>query len=197
MAAICIDAGHGGADPGAVWQNIREKDLNLVYALALDTELKKHGYKILMTRKNDTNVPPLLTRCRLINAHHQQKAPYFDAIISLHCNVAVEPNTLIANPRQKGLYVIYSAESERSIRLAETIAEQCGKDGFELNHQGLLSTVELGRSLAWIHKTLPTSVLVEMGFMTHPEELLHLQSDQYRSALVQSLAKGLSRFVAG
>jgi len=196
MANFCTDAGHGGPDSGAVWNVIQEKDLNLAFTLLLNEELKKRGHKVLTTRKSDRHVPPLGTRCRLINAHHRQQAPQFDAIISLHCNVAAVPDSSASGgyralPSRRGLYVIYSAESADSIALAQNIAERCKQAGIHLNHNGKLSTVELGRSLAWIHKTLPAAVLIELGFMTNPEELALLQSADYQQKLITAIADGI------
>ncbi len=201
MANLCTDAGHGGPDSGAVWNNIKEKDLNLAFVFLLNEELKQRGHKVFTTRKSDQHAPPLGTRCRLINAHHRQKAPQFDAIISLHCNVAAvaeasAPGGYRAIPSRRGLYVIYSAESADSAKLAKSIAERCAQAGIQLNHHGMLSTVELGRTLAWIHKTLPPAVLIELGFMTNPEELALLQSDEYRRTLIAAIAEGIEGAVS-
>lgn len=51
---ICIDAGHGGSDPGKVGNsNILEKDINLSLALKLQKLLEKKNYKVYMTRNGD------------------------------------------------------------------------------------------------------------------------------------------------
>ncbi len=199
MSYLCTDAGHGGPDSGAVWQNTREKDLNLAFTLRLNQELKQRGHQIYTTRKSDAHVPPLGVRCRLVNAHHRKQAPQFDAIVSIHCNVAVTRNPSTGEyeplPSRRGLYVIYSAESENSTRLAGRIAEKCAASNIALSHRGLLSTLELGRTLAWIHKTIPTSVLIELGFMTNPEELQLLQDEGYRQMLVTAIADGLDDYL--
>ena len=179
MAKICTDAGHGGRDTGAVWQDALEKDLNLLYTLKLNTELKKRGHTVYTTRTSDLQVPPLGTRCRLVNEHHRQQAPKFDLIVSIHCNAAAinENGIYKAVSSRRGLYVIYSQESGASEGAARAVSEQCAADNIHLNHQGMLSTVQLGRTLAWIHKTMPPAILIELGFMTNPEELALLKSD--------------------
>ena len=54
---ICIDAGHGGSDPGKVGNsNILEKDINLSLALKLQKLLEKKNYKVYMTRNGDYNL---------------------------------------------------------------------------------------------------------------------------------------------
>lgn len=199
MAVFCTDAGHGKPDTGAVWNGVMEKDLNLQVVKKLNRLLKDHGHKVWTTRLSDVHVPPLKTRCRLINRHHQLKRPQFDAIISIHCNVAARwddaLNKYIALPRHKGLYAIYSAESNAGTELARHIAESASRHDITLAHHGMLSTVELGRSLAWIHQTIPTSVLVELGFLTNPEEFELLQQDGYQQKLVEAIVAGMEAFV--
>ncbi len=197
MAKICTDAGHGGQDSSAVWQDALEKDLNLLYTKALNTELKKRGHTVFTTRTSDVQVPPLGTRCRLVNEHYRQQAPQFDLIVSIHCNAAAikENGVYKAVSSRRGLYVIYSQESEASRTAAQTISKQCAAADIHLNHHGRLSTVQLGRALAGIHKTIPPAVLIELGFMTNPEELALLKSDTYREEMVKTLADGIEKYL--
>lgn len=201
MANLCTDAGHGGGDSGAVWGNVREKDLNLIYTMALNTELKSRGHKVYTTRNSDVNVPSLQTRCDLVNEHHRRKAPQFDAIISVHCNVAAftDPATgeIRAAESHRGFYAIYSEESSKSKALAKALASRCAAEGITLKHDGMLSTVALRRALAWIHKTLPPAVLLELGFMTNPEELTLLQHSEYQTRLVAVIADGIESYLNG
>lgn len=50
---VFISAGHGGNDPGAVANGLKEKDINLVIALACEAELKRHGVEVKMRRTTD------------------------------------------------------------------------------------------------------------------------------------------------
>ncbi len=56
---IVIDPGHGGVDPGAVSRNgLREKDVVFAFAKVLEAELKRRGrYRTLLTRRIDVYVP--------------------------------------------------------------------------------------------------------------------------------------------
>lgn len=198
MATFCTDAGHGGRDSGASWHNVLEKNLNLVYTSLLNSALKERGHKVFTTRDRDSNVPNLSTRCRLVNAHQKQQAPEFDAIISIHCNVAAykENGIYKAKSDRRGFYAIYSQESQKSTQLAKAIAQACDNASLNLNHEGMLSTAQLGRSLAWIHKTTPTAVLLELGFMTNPEELTLLQSSDYQAKMVEALSVGIENYIS-
>ncbi len=198
MAKICTDAGHGGPDSGAVWQDALEKDLNLLFTTKLNAELKQRGHTVYTTRTSDVHVPPLGTRCRLVNEHHRQQAPQFDLIVSIHCNAAAvkESGVYKAVSSRRGLYVIYSQESDESRKAAMAVSQQTAADKIHLNHHGMLSTVQLGRTLAWIHKTIPPAILIELGFMTNPDELALLKSDTYREKMVTSLADGIENYLS-
>ena len=51
---IAMDPGHGGSDPGAVANGLREKDLTLAVSLALKEELESYdGVTVVMTRETD------------------------------------------------------------------------------------------------------------------------------------------------
>jgi N-acetylmuramoyl-L-alanine amidase len=74
---VVIDAGHGGTDTGARGTNLVEKDVVLQVAKILRTELERMGYRVVMTRNDDSN-PSYEDRTAAANA-------YRDAIfISLH-----------------------------------------------------------------------------------------------------------------
>lgn len=54
---ICVDAGHGGTDPGKVGvNNIEEKEINLQIAKKLRTSLEKQGFQVVMTRTGDADL---------------------------------------------------------------------------------------------------------------------------------------------
>src|SRR3990167_7350961 len=72
-----IDAGHGGLDPGAVGNGLREKDITLGVALELRDILELEGYQIIMTRESDIGVP--------LGAR-QQFGPAADFFLSIHVN---------------------------------------------------------------------------------------------------------------
>jgi len=80
---ICIDPGHGGYDPGAVGNGLKEKDITLKIALKV-RDLLKGACDIILTRDSDNTVwdssNDLATRCQIAN---NAGADYF---ISIHVN---------------------------------------------------------------------------------------------------------------
>lgn len=84
---ICIDPGHGGYDPGAVAQGVREKDITLKIGLQLRDLLRKAGFDVMMTRESDVSpggykqvAADLRERCRIANTKGA------DVFLSLHVN---------------------------------------------------------------------------------------------------------------
>ncbi|MEG0570362.1 MAG: N-acetylmuramoyl-L-alanine amidase, partial [Oscillospiraceae bacterium] len=82
---ICLDPGHGGKDAGAVNGSRYEKNDNLRIAFALETVLKRQGFNVLLTRKDDSYVS-LEERARIANKNSA------DLFLSLHRNSFSKPD---------------------------------------------------------------------------------------------------------
>ena len=79
MAKVFLGVGHGGKDPGAVANGLKEKDLNLAVALACKDELERHDVEVLMSRTNDDS-EGLSERIKECNAFEPDLAG------DIHCN---------------------------------------------------------------------------------------------------------------
>ena len=84
--SIIIDAGHGGAEPGALFQGRREKDDNLRLALAVGEILGRNGLDVMYTRMTDIYQTPL-EKAQIAN---RSGADYF---LSIHRNAMPVPGT--------------------------------------------------------------------------------------------------------
>lgn len=107
---ICIDAGHGGKDPGAVGR-VKEKDVNLTVAMALRELLWKAGHQVVMTRHSD-NFLGLHERAELANLSRT------DLFISIHHNAG----------GGDGYEVIHSVYHGVGRELAECIGAEFAKN---------------------------------------------------------------------
>ena len=87
---IIIDVGHGGKDSGTVYENIKEKDLNLSIGLKLRDSLIKNGVYVEMVREGDYDlaVPNAIKRKRsdFDNRIKMINESNADMYISLHIN---------------------------------------------------------------------------------------------------------------
>lgn len=117
-ATVCIDPGHGGPDPGVVAGGVREKDVAIVYADALATELRGLGHRVVMTRQEDMYVPLATVRrpdgstVRGRDAIANEAGA--DVFISLHCNASVNEDAAWA-------WVLYARPSVRGQALARRV----------------------------------------------------------------------------
>lgn len=219
---VVIDSGHGGNDPGAIGYNkYQEKDVVLNTAKKLETILKSRGYKVLMTRDDDTFVK-LSRRTEYANEKNA------DIFVSIHANAVGNGN---ANEVQgMECYFLSPSRSERAKKVAaqENSADMSdmnmyGKDSYLnfLNHHNILASnklaIDLQRGMLgslnqkykdvrdggvregpfWVlvGAQMP-SVLVEVGFITHPKESQRLVDDDYINHLARGLADGVERYFA-
>ena len=214
IGAILIDPGHGGRDPGTVGSYIEngktipvyEKNIALTVSLALDELLRKTypDKKILLTRSGDT-YPSLEDRVEMANGVPLKKN---EAIlyISIHANAApfnkkpygFEVWYLIdKNAASKEIIHILNSMMEEefsteSILIAKNISDgldaQIGK---ESKNRGL-------KEKEWyvVRNAKMPSVLIELGFVTNPEEAKRLNTPSYLQKCAQGIYNGLTAFIS-
>ena len=150
---IMIDAGHGGKDSGALSpRGFKEKDFNLKQALSLDTELRKVGFKVTLTRGDDA-FPLLYDRPRKAV---REKA---DLFISIHHNAT----GVGGNPREVRHCVTY-ASNDAGLALAKAVQRQVAQAVAPVKDNG----AQL-KSLAVCRNPAVPSCLVEVDFINLPE----------------------------
>lgn len=143
---IMLDAGHGGRDPGAVYNGRQEKDDTLALTLAVGELLQERGIDVLYTRTSDVYESPYQKAMEA----NEAEADFF---ISFHRNSSPEPNTY------SGVESLVYNKSGLKLAMAENINEQLESVGF----------VNLGvkerPGLVILRRTRMPSVLVEVGFI--------------------------------
>lgn len=175
---IALDAGHGGADAGAIGPTgVKEKDINLDIVKKLQKTLEDAGAKVVLTRTDDSDVP-LYDR--------PKKAKESDSLIllSIHANALADG----ADPYQKHGTSTYYYNRE-SVNLAKTLRDVMTNE---------LSTKDDGVckcSFVLTRPTMPLSVLVEVAYMIHPEEYKLLLDETFRQRAADSIKKGLEQYL--
>ena len=144
--SIMLDAGHGGRDPGAVYNGRQEKDDTLALTLAVGEILQERGVDVLYTRTTDVYESPYQKAMEANQAG-------VDFFISLHRNSNPIPNSA------SGVESIVYDKSGFKLQMAENINEQLESVGF----------VNLGvkerPGLVVLRRTQMPAVLVEVGFI--------------------------------
>jgi N-acetylmuramoyl-L-alanine amidase len=218
LRAIVIDPGHGGDDTGAKGsQGTLEKNVTLSVARRLKAALEARlGVRVLLTREGDQAVPSD-QRAALAN---NNKA---DLFVSLHANASVRPGVSGAevfylafappdsSPRttQGGRETLpVAGGGSRDIDITPW---QTAQVGHLEQSSALAGAVEaaLRERIAMSPRALQQApfrvlvganmpaVLVEMGFLTNPQQEQQLQSDQYQNAVAQALLDAIVRYRAG
>lgn len=184
---VCVDAGHGGSDVGAVGlDGSYEKDDNLRLALKVKEALEKSGVNVIMTRSDDSDTQ-LDSRSVIAN---KAKA---DLFVSLHRNSTVKANTT------KGIEIwIHSSGSERSYAAADDILSSLEKVGISDNRGVRIGTQgDSDDDYAVIRDTDMTSMIIEMGFMTSQDDLDYFNEnlDNYAKAISNGAVEWLNEYV--
>ena len=201
VRTIMIDAGHGGKDTGAIGTNgKREKDITLAIALKLRYKLIKLGYKVRLTRSNDS-FPSLARRVTL----WKNARPKPDLYISIHCNAAGNPTvsgieTFAVTPAgapstadAKPESTVYSgnAYNKYNIRLAYDVQRAMVKYFPNTPDRG----VKHARFYVIRNVACP-AILVETGFLSNKQECANLSSDDYQNRMANAILYGILTYSA-
>ena len=146
MPLIVLDAGHGGANPGATYQGRQEKDDALALTLAVGRILEDRGVDVYYTRTTDVYESP----AQKAEEGNQTGADYF---VSIHRNSSPYPN------QYSGVESLGYNRYGEAARMANNINQQLETVGF-LN-QG----VNERTNLVVLNRTQMPAVLVEAGFI--------------------------------
>ena len=179
---ICLDAGHGGSDTGAIYDGRYEKDDNLRLTLAVGEILEENGIKVIYTREKDEFVP-LEERAEFAN---KKKATYF---VSIHRNSADTDVSGVEIWINNG--ALYFEE-----KLARNILDKIDEVGFgsdrgvKRGYQGNAAANYLVNSA-----TDMPSCLLEMGFITTEKdnELFDDNFDNYAMAIAEGIMEGIDK----
>ncbi len=167
---VIIDAGHGGSDPGAVYEGRREKDDAFRLALAIGKILENQGLDVAYTRTTDVYDTPL-EKAQIANNGGG------DLFVSIHRNAMPVPKTA------SGAMTLVYEDAGTPALLAENIQRNLTEAGF----------ADLGikerPGLIVLRRTQMPAVLVEAGFIDNPEDNRFF--DQNFQAIAQAVADGI------
>lgn len=213
---IMLDPGHGGQDPGAISKNGHyEKDLTLKMARELRDELKKEGYKVLLTRDSDIFIP---LRGRIKKAHEANA----DLFISIHADSAKNKSarglsvyTISEKASDAEAAALAERENKADIILGMDLGEYQPEVGnilidFAKKHTMEQSAIYADHVVSEMKKRVTLvpnahrfagfvvlksanipSVLVELGYLSNKSEEKQLQKKAYRKKLAEALTRAI------
>lgn len=170
MALVMIDAGHGGSDPGAVYNGRQEKDDTLKIAMAVGDILSQNGVDVRYTRMDDRYETPFQKAME----GNQAGADYF---LSIHRNASDIPG------QYNGIQtLVYRNDGERR-ELAQNINQELTKLGFR--DAGIVERP----NLVVLKRTQMPAALVEVGFIDSDADNRIL--DQQFEGVARAIANGV------
>ena len=86
---VALDAGHGGSDPGAVYNDRQEKDDTLDLTLAVGDILKKNGVDVFYTRTNDEYETPFKKATDANNSGADLSCQYIETLLKSPTSILV------------------------------------------------------------------------------------------------------------
>lgn len=186
---IYLDPGHGGPDGGAGDQEALEKDIALDVSRKLRDYLQEQGALVLMTREDDRDLAEsdinglsrrktddLKKRLKMINESEA------DLFLSIHLNS-------IPSPRWRGAQTFYSPHDVNNKRAATFIQDELVHTLENTNRQAKI----INNIFILDHSEKP-GALVEIGFLSNPEERQNLMSADYQDKVSFSIYKGIMRY---
>lgn len=185
VPTVCIDAGHGGDDSGAVGvAGVKEKDVNLAVALKTGSILQQNNIKVIYTRTNDNpswdtsnQSDSLSKRCSIAN---NAKANIF---VAIHCNSADDVET--ANGTETYSY----ATGTNGEKLAKLIQSELIKTTGAAN-RGVKTA-----NFYVLRNTSMPAVLTELGFLSNATEEKKLNDATYQQKCANAIAKAIIEYL--
>ena len=178
---IYLDAGHGGRDSGAVYKNIFEKDINLVLVKKMEKELISRGATVYLTRDGDYDLSSTSVnkkRSDLRNRANMINKSDCDMYISIHLNY-------MSDARWKGLQVFYNDNNERNFKIAD------GLTSYLKNKMANVRDYKKDSSYYLYRLIQKPGILIELGFLSNPDDRYRLTKDKYQDILIRYLIEAI------
>lgn len=218
---IVIDAGHGGADPGAIGINgTREKNITLAAARELKRQLEETGqYKVVLTRDRDTYI-------RLHDRLNISRKSGGDLFISLHAdkvdrrgvrgasiytlsetasdtetarladqenNAGIVAGVDLASESQDVANILLDLAMREKMNESSLFARYL-RDSMDRKKIRLLPNSHRSAGFAVLKAPDVPAVLIEIGFLSNPEEEKILNSSEFHRRISNSIVDGINAY---
>jgi N-acetylmuramoyl-L-alanine amidase len=187
---IYLDPGHGGPDGGAGDKNALEKDIALDVSLMLRDYFQEQGALVILTRDEDKDLAPegtkgysrrkvedLHKRLKLINSSEA------DLFLSIHLNS-------IPSSRWSGAQTFYNPKYKENKALAKSIQGELVRN--------LENTDRAAKGIQNVYilkNAKKPGALVEIGFLSNPEERANLMKTDYQEKVAASIYEGVLKYL--
>lgn len=214
---IVIDPGHGGRDPGAMGNGLKEKDITLTVARRTAEQLRSaYGYEVILTRDNDRTLP-LEERTAIANT---RKA---DLFVSIHVNAHPNKSTrgvetfylnLATNTEAMRVAALENATTTMNISDLQDILTDLMQNS-KIQESSVLaqyvqnrmvsglrensySTTDLGVKQAPFYVLIGAempAVLAEISFISNHNDAQRLRQEKFLNEIAHQIADGITGYV--
>jgi N-acetylmuramoyl-L-alanine amidase len=220
---IVLDAGHGGHDPGAIgFKGIKEKDINLAIVLKLAKLLEEDGrFRVVLTRRDDSFVPlqeraniALRNRADLFISIHANASPrgisehargtYLFAISSeaaqrkkhaivhndQYAKLTLGTTDIPSNVRRVMADLVMDVTLYDSVQFGNLVARKLKK---HLDRYVEFKGIQRAGFAVLKTPGIP-SLLVEVGFITNPQEALLMAQEDFQRTFAKALYSAIVEY---
>lgn len=182
---IYIDAGHGGVDPGAMYKDIMEKDINLSISKILEDKLTKMGAIVYLTRYGDYDLSVNNTinrkRSDLSRRSNIINRSMCDLFISIHLNAE-------STGVWRGAQVFYDDINDQNIIFAKILQDNF-KERLNSNRE-----YKLSNDLYLQKRIKQPGVLIEVGFLSNASDRYLLKQESYQNKVATVIADSMIEY---
>lgn len=171
---VYIGVGHGGSDPGAVANGIKEKDVNLDVALACYSFLVKHGVSVKISRTKDTEVW-IEKRVKEANAFGA------DLAVDIHHNAG----------NGDGAEVYHTKYLGKGATLARNVLKEMQLIGQNSRGAKIKKNSRGDDYFAFVRDTTMPAVLCECAFLDNKTDVKIIDTKAERVKMGEAIAKGI------
>lgn len=196
---VCVDPGHGFDDIGTdseLLGTYTEKDITLSVALALKEELEQKGIRVVLTHDGVTFPKTVIDDGNnLFNP--QERISYADTqpidyFVSIHCD------SYAADSSVNGTRIYYckgTGYEKDSGRIADKIRSAVNRT-FPEAKKAAVRAMENENAYYVIRNAAAPSSLIEIGFVTNPNDAGNMLNEEWRAGLAAAIAEGIADFFA-
>jgi len=219
---IVIDAGHGGHDTGAIGGGKREKDLVLQVAKRLEKQLKRKGYAVYMTRKRDRFLK-LPQRTRIADKKNAKVfiSIHANSVPKRKRNKVQGVETFFLQTTRDAKSQRIAARENRAVlkgagsKLSKKVIVDSVLNGPKIVQSNKLAIDVQRRIMTNLHSRYKgvrdggvrhapfwvlvgasrPSILVEVGYISHPRERKRLFTARYQELIAKGIAEGVDNYL--
>lgn len=186
---VCIDAGHGGEDPGKVSASgIQEKDINLILALKCQHILEENGIQVIMTRTEDCSLSDPSSSSKKVSDLQKRKEMMNQSTVD--CAVSIHLNSY-PDSSQSGAQIFYPSSSEESKKLASLLQEQLRYVTLDENKR----QIKANHDYYLLRDNAVPTVIAEVCFLSNPSEAAMITEEYIQDRAAFALAMGIQQYL--